>query len=63
MPKYRVIDYWSGPSRGHTTYEVEAETPADAENAIFEEELEGTRVVVRDDTETHLVEVEEITDA
>lgn len=50
MKKFKVTFDWSGYSRGHSAYEVEAETAEKAiENWYDGDEIE--HVVVRDDTE------------
>lgn len=50
MPKYHVDVEWSGYSRGTATYEVEAESEADAiENWWDGKEIK--RTVIRDDTD------------
>jgi hypothetical protein len=54
MPKYIVVQDWSGYSRGTTTYLVEAESKPEAiDNVEYDDEdtYEGVSVTIRDDRE------------
>jgi len=60
MKKFLVTTEWSGYSRGTATYEVEAETADEARELLFEGK-QINREVVRDDTESEIESVKEIT--
>lgn len=59
MKKFIVETVWSGYCRGVAKYEVEAETAEEAEENWYDG-VEIERYVVRDDTESDVVEVKEV---
>ena len=60
MKKFKVEIDWSGYSRGCSVYEVEAETQEEAEE-LWDEGEKITDVTVRDDRESEVTKITEIT--
>ena len=60
MNKYKVITQWSGYSRGHSEYTIEANSEEEAKKLFWEVEPDS-KETVRDDTESEVESVELLT--